>query len=226
MENKRLPRPTPSDYEKRAAYHKSQTEGNGSSSVDEYLEFVNTLDWSAELFKEEGKYGLKNALGEMLLPPDFENFSLLTYAEINKGDRVVAMQNGKYGVVLADGTGTWLVSPEYDYIGYPNQITHVYKDGKCGILDLINGGFLIPLECESVDDYNGFLFCNGIGFYEKGGKTGVINRYASFTRPVFEEAERGAAGNVKVKFEGQWGFIDEDNQFTTVEDKAYYTYDI
>ena len=33
-------------------------------------------------------------------------------------------------------------------------------------------------------------------------------------------------GNVKVKYNGEWGFVGEDNKFTAEEDEAYYFFDI
>ena len=225
MSNEKLPKPTPADYEKRVANNRLFTEGTNPDQDLINLEFLDSIDWSAEIFEQDGKYGVKTALGEMVLPPVFDNFWGLTSSEIKKGDRVVAVQNGKCGVAIADGTYTWLVKPEYDFIGYPNQITHVKKDGKWGLLDIINGKFLISLECDSIDDYMGFPFSNGIGFYEKGGKTGVITQFGTFTEPIFEEVEKDSDGDVKVKFNGQWGFINEGNEFTLDENEAYYSYD-
>ena len=64
-------------------------------------------------------------------------------------------------------------------------------------------------------DNDGFLFCNRIGFYKKDGKYGVIGDWGAHTEPIFEDVEMEPDGDVKVKYNGEWGFIGEDNKFTT-----------
>ena len=223
MEIEKLLKPTPADYEKRDAFNKMLSDKNHSDElVFEQLDFLNSIDWGGELFMDGGKCGLKNALGEIMLAPVFEDMKLLTQHDVNKGDRIVARQNGKWGVVLADGAGTWLVQPEYDAIGYPNNLTYVCKDGKWGVIDLSRQEFLIPPECDKIFADNGFMFINGIGFYEKGGKTGVVTASGEFTEAIFEDVESEPDEYVKVKLNGEWGFINENNQFTAEEEEAWY----
>jgi hypothetical protein len=157
-----------------------------------------------------------------MLAPVFEDMKLLSQHDIKKGDRIVVQQNGKWGVILADGIGTWLVQPEYDYVGYPNTITHVCKDGKWGVLNLSTLSFLIPPECDKIFVDNGFMFTNGIGYYEKDGKTGVISASGEFTGAIFDDVNGDPEGCVKVMLNGEWGFINKENEFTTDEEEAYY----
>lgn len=223
MEEKKLLRPTAADYEKRAYYGKIISDEGMDSDVNmEYLEFLNQFDWGGELFMDGELCGLKNALGEVMLAPAFEDMKLMTQRDIKKGDRIVAQQNGKWGVVLADGVGTWLVGPEYDTVGYPNDLTYVCKDCKWGVLNLTTLSFLIPVECDKIYADSGFMFTNGIGYYEKDGKTGVISASGEFTGAIFDEVDGDPDGFVKVKYNGEWGFINEENEFTTDEEEAYY----
>jgi hypothetical protein len=227
MTEKKLPKPTPAEYEKRAEFNRLFDEGGVSNKLnDEYLDLMNSYDWGTDLIHDGDKVGLKTALGEVILPPLFENFRMLTMQELKKDDKVVAMLNGKWGVIAADGIGTWILPPEFDYIGYPNNITHVCKDGKWGVYDLSKGEYLIPPECEMVYDNDGFLFCNRIGSYKKDGKYGVIADWGSFTEPIFEEVDMEPDGWVKVRYNGEWGFINEDNKFTAGEDDSYYSFDV
>jgi hypothetical protein len=218
MQENKLPRPTPADYLKRKEIEKADQ--------DAWVDIMNSFDWSHELTKDGELVGLKTALGEVLLPPVFENFKMMTKQELKKGERVVTQQGGKWGVIIADGTGTWLIKPEYDYIGYPNDITHVCKSDKWGVIDLLKGEFLIEPECEMVYDNSGFLFCNRIGFNKKDGKYGVLADWGAHTAPVFEEVEMEPDGYVKVKYNWEWGFVGEDNKFTAEEDEAYYLFEI
>ena len=219
MENKTLPKPTLADYAKRDAYNEAYEKW----SSDEYLEFMNSIDWSAEIFTVDDKHGLKTALGEVILPPIFEDIHVFTFIDYNKGKLVTAAVNGKYGVVKADGVGTWIIEPNFDYIGIPNSLTHVYINNKWGVIKLPSGEYLIPPECDSVSRNNGFLFVNDVAIYEKDGKTGVITSDGHFSAPEFDEVEWWDDGAVKVKLNGEWGYIDENDQFTTNEDEAYYS---
>jgi hypothetical protein len=131
MNENKLPKPTPADYEKRAGFDKLFKEEKVTNELNsEYLDLMNSFDWGAELIYEGTSVGLKTSLGEVILPPLFEDFRMMTMQELKKGDRDVTQLGGKWGVIIADGTGTWLIKPEFDYIGYPNQVTHVCKDGK------------------------------------------------------------------------------------------------
>ena len=223
MEEKKLLRPTPADYEKRAYYEEIISEQGMDSEVDdEYMEFLNRFEWGGELYMDGELCGLKNALGEVLLAPVFEDMKLLSQHDIEKGDRIVAQQNSKWGVVLADGVGTWLVQPEYDTIGYPNSLTYVCKNGKWGVLNLATFEFLIPLECDKIYADNGFMFINGVGVYEKDDRKGIVSSSGEFTGAIFDDVDCEPDEHVKVLLNGEWGYINEGNEFTSDLEEAYY----
>jgi len=217
MEKEKLPRPAADDYLRRKELEKKDP--------DAWVDMMNSFDWSHELIKDGDLVGIRSALGEDLLPPIFENFKLMTNQEVNFGDRVVARHEGKWGVMIANGKGFWRIRPEFDYIGYPNDLTHVLKDGKWGVFDLVNGDYLIKPECEEIPEWNGFMFMNRIGFYKKDGKWGVVTDWGTFTKPIFEEYGGDTDdGQVEVMYQGKWGYINEKNEFTLDEDEAYYYY--
>ena len=214
------PKPTLTDYEKRREYEESDDLFNN----DTYLDFVNSINWDCETFEEGDFVGLKNALGEVILKPKYEDINVFLGFETNRDDHVAVKHNGKWGVAIADGIGTWLIEPEFDHIGYPNQLMPVYKNGKWGVLDIKLKEYLIPIECDSISYDYGFMFINGLAVYRKNDKQGVINDRGEFTDAIFDEVD-WAEGSVKVLFNGEWGFIDEKNQFTLDEDEAYYSAD-
>lgn len=223
MDDNILPKPTGADL---LRLRELEKEENGGAWSAEYVDQWNSFDWSPELIVEGDKCGLKNAFGEMILPVEFEDVKLLSSTLVETGGRVVAMQDGKWGVVLADLKGTWLIKPEFEYIGFPNNITHVRKGGLWGVMDISKGVYLIAPECEHVDDSNGFMFVNGMASYKKDGLWGVICADGSFTEAAFEDVELEPEEWVKVKYKGEWGYIDENTQFTLYEDEAYYTMDM
>lgn len=228
----RLPRPTPQEYEKREEYNRRLNENWSGKINDEYLAFLNSYDWDTDIIIRKGKFGLRTALGEVILPPRFEGLNVLfirpkKVRELKMGDRVVACKDGRYGVVIADGTGTWIIEPIYDFIGYPNDLAHVCIGGKWGVLNIRKNEYMIEPECEVVYDNNGFLFSNRIGFYKKDGLIGVIGDWGGFTAPLFEDfGGEMDSGPVKVKYKGDWGYINKENEFTADEDDAYYFYSL
>lgn len=189
---------------------------------EEDLVFVNRFNWSPEVYEVNGKKGLKNCIGEVLTDAVYDDFYNLPNFDISLHDKVVAVVNNKCGVVLLDGKGTWLVQPEYDYIGYPNQITYMKKEGKWGVYNLYENKFILPLVCDWLSHENGFLFCNEVAFYGIGDKTGVILGNGEFTRAMFDDVEMEDNGTVKVFYQKEWGYVNEEGQFTKDEDEAYF----
>ena len=225
----KLPRPGPAEYLKRDEYNRQMDKNRSGKLDNEYLNFLNSWDWDTDVIRKGGKYGLRTALGEIILPPLFENLKLLSSrrgkaGELKKGDWVVAMKDGRWGVVEADGKGKWLIEPEYDYIGFPNNITHFLKDGKWSVMKISTRECLVK-DCDEVTTWNGFMFMNRVGTYKKKGKWGVIMDWGGMTKPLFDDVSGDTDdGPVEVKYDGKNGFINEKNEFTEEEDEAYYRY--
>jgi len=221
MENQKAPRPTTEKYREFRELKKQSKTLNREDRIHSLIfDMISEYDMSTEVFQSGEKWGLKNPIGEVILQPLYDNFMRLTSQDLDTDDLVVAELNDKWGVLRIDGEGSWVIEPEYDYIGYPNPITHVRKGDKWGVIKVPEGDFLIPLDCDSIDDWNGFMFANGISFYHRGGKTGVIAEWGQFTDAIFEEIDFDPDLYVKVLYEGKWGYIDSNNQFTEDEDEA------
>lgn len=227
MEELKKPKATQADFEKRDNLIVLLNEKWSGEVNNEFLEMMNSLDWDTEIIRDGEKCGLRNWKGEILLPPVFDDFGLFKgtagkYREMYKGERITAKKDDKWGVVAADGTGTWIVDPVYDWIGYPNDLTHVCINGKWGVLNITGGKYLIEPVCDTVVDFRGSMFCNGIGFYRKDGKYGVIESQGNFTEPIFDDYEGAPEGAVKVMYNGEWGYVNEEGNFTTEIEEAYY----
>lgn len=222
MEDKKRPKPGPEDYLRFRELEQQMVPGEWD---EEWVELYDAYDWSPELVKEGDKCGLKNLLGEIILPAEYDNFKLMDSAIVEKGDRIVAIKDGRWGVVIADGTGTWLVEPEFDYIGYPNDLTNVKKGDHWGVLNITNGEYLIPPHCEKVFENNGLIFINGIGYYQKEGKIGIITEDSDITEAIFDAVDPTPSGWVKVLCDERWGYIDENDQFTERPEDAAYSFD-
>lgn len=217
MKEKVKRKPSKKEYEK---YNAILEQGDWS---EDDIKFLDQIDISSDVFEENGNHGLKNCLGEVLIKSQYQDFMTLSSYDIKKGDRVTAMQNGKWGVLRVNTDEEWLAEPIYDFIGYPNRITFVVKEGVYGVMDLEDKKFIIPLHCESVSSDNGFLFCNGIAQFGIEGKIGVIRENGEFTEALFDEVEAIEVGEqVKVRIGEEWGVINKEGKFDTNEDEAYY----
>ncbi len=212
------PRPSQAGLQRRLELERS------GQTNDEYADLCRAFDWSAGLFVGNGLYGLKNAAGELLLPPLYDEFMHLDGQFLKPGDRVVACFNGSWGIVVAGQPLKWLVDPIYDYIGYPDDIAPVFIQGKWGVMNIPEGRYIIGPKCEEIYADKGKFFINGIGFFRKNGKFGVITDLGRHTQPVFDDADMVPSGWVKVKYKDSWGFIDENDQFTLDEYKAFYAF--
>ena len=173
-----------------------------------------------ETFTENGLKGIRTEEGTILLPALFDD--ILETSLLQAGDLLAVKQNGLWGIARADGEGTWVHQPHFDYVGFVSNLTPVRKDGKWGVLNVETASYLIPLECDAVYLWAGHLFLNNTGTYIKDGKYGVIRPDGHFTAPIFEDVEAEYETLLKVKLEGVWGYLDANDQFTTDEDAAFW----
>ena len=214
MENLQLPKPTRAQFEHMLTI---------TNFTDTEIDFLNQCDWSNEIIEADEKFGLKNCIGEQLVVPNYENFMLLSGIPLKIDDKLTAMKNGLWGILIIDGaSGVWYLEPFYDYIGYPNPIVACKKDNKWGILNSETKTFIIPMVCDYVSDENGFIFCNGVGFYEIAGKHGVILQNGEHTQAIFDEIKYEINEPIKVRIDQNWGYINQHGELTNDSDEAYF----
>lgn len=215
MTHQEKPRPTAAEYAKRQEILNELGEES-----DAYLEFLNAYNWSTQMFKDDELYGLKDAKGDVILEAGYEGFRLFSSDELQKEDRVVAKLNGHWGVLVIKNSGSWLIEPEYDDIGYPDVLTHVRKDNQWGVLNIEKKDFVLPLGGGHMQAESGFMFVNGIGVYENKGKFGVILENGSYTKAHFDKVDDEPFGLVKVRQNKVWGYIDTNGDFTLKKNEA------
>ena len=192
-----------------------------SPESSEFHYLYNQFDWSTQTFQVNGKYGLKNCIGEQLVAPQYDDFMSLSGSDIALGRRVVAKKDGLWGVLIADGTGKWLLEPEFDYIGYPNSITFVHKEGKYSVIDLSSMKWIVT-GCETLSFEQGILFVNSVAFYEINGKIGVILANGHHTDALYDEIDQEDNGTIKARIDDKWGFISQDGILVEDWDDAYF----
>lgn len=175
-------------------------------------EIKRKFDWTSEITGTTGSHGIKNCLDEQIVPNALEDFKYIGLQYIAKGYFLVAQKDNQWGVLKADCFVHWVIEPIYDYISFPNDLLAVSKDGKWGVLDLTSNEFVIPLEQDSVSVRDDSIFYDGIAFYEKDGKIGLLNEYGQKTEAIFAKVD--FTDNVHVLFNGKWGYANEIGEFT------------
>ena len=66
-------------------------------------------------------------------------------------------------------------------------------------------------------------FLNGTSIFKIEGKYGVLDAGGDMTEAIFDEVNPDLEGWVEVKYNGEWGYIDEDGQFTKDEEEASFS---
>jgi hypothetical protein len=180
------------------------------------------------IFKLNGKYGIRSLNNEILVPAEYDDFVLLSGFDIQKGDRITAIKDDKYGVLSVNGESTsWILEPIYEFIGVPNNVTYVYKDGEYAVYNFRDKCFIIEHIEELSVHAPGFFCANGIGTFTKKNKKGIITEDGRFTEANFDDIDEGDwHGLVKVKEGDQWGYVNADNNFTQDEDECAYFFEV
>ena len=164
-------------------------------AYQKYLRYYDDHNWDDYTVVKDGKEGLYNHLGEVLVPPVYAH--LIWYrTRSKKGVRIVAIdENDKMALITVDGEGTPVTGFDYDSIKPVNvgfmDYWVVYKDGKCGIIDE-EGNTVLPIEMDDIDYlYNCLddsdMYTDAVVVLIKDGKYGLMLQDNTVIPPVYDE---------------------------------------
>ena len=184
----------------------SALNGQKSKIMDSY-------DWSDQEIKENGKAGLSDCFGEVLIPAEYDETWFRANYFVTREKPIACKKEDKWGMVLPDGKGTIVTEFRYDniflgeYYSFWNFII-VVKDDKYGFID-IKGNSLTPIELDEI-----YQPCNDMGMVRKGEKYGFIYCNGEYIEPVYEEISFSQGDNrYLVKLNGKWGYVDRNKNF-------------
>jgi hypothetical protein len=188
---------------------------------DEYLDFVNSYDWTAVMFYKYKKCGIKSATGKVLVPALYDEILYIPHW-VNEQSYVAACLQNKWGIVKADGKNTTVTLFEYDNINpIQGNMAVVRKGDKWGYID-VNGLLSTPLHFDYIYDFGEYTFVNGISIFRKDGLYGVTDG-VEFSKPVFDEIDViELDGYVSGIFNSKHGYINKDGEFTEDQEEAYW----
>lgn len=193
---------------------------NSQADFDKVLAFEQEYDVFTKVYSEDGKFGVKDAIGEILVPAMFDEIGY-TYADSCRGFAVPVIKDGKMALVSPDGKGTMLTDAIYDEIRFCDCSFILYKDGKQG-LATGSGLVVVPAEMDEV-----FLPMNDLVVFTKDGKNGfAMSGTGLITEPEYDDFVIAENEYLMIFKNGQKGYIDEQGSFTTEEDMKFFHADI
>ena len=187
----------------------------------EYDAIREMYDLFDQVFEMDGKVGLCNVAGKVLVPAVYKAFSeTYVYRRYGYVMPVPACDfNDKYALVKSDGKGTPLCEFEYEMIKFMFGSCAFYRCWKkvggkmlSGVIDC-DGNMVVPCEMDVV-----YAVANNIAVIEKDGKFGGITMDNFYLEPVYDEVE-DKDGYLYVCKEGIWGYISRKGEFIDENDE-------
>lgn len=150
---------------------------------------------------KEGKYGVLNLKGEIVIPFRFDYISKFNY-------RIAEAElNGEFFYINEEGEV--LFEEKYDRIcGFQEEMGAVLMGNLRGFINL-NGEIAIPCQYNEVKN-----FSEGYAAVEKNNKWGFIDRTGELlVDNRFVEVRNFQEGYAAVKIGEKWGFVDREGRF-------------
>lgn len=156
-----------------------------SSDYDKLNAFIEEYDLYTKVFEENGKMGVKDAAGQILVPAEFDEVGY-TFMDHCKPLAVPVLKEGKFALAALDGKGTMLSGFEFDEIHYTPECCYILvKDGKSGF-SMVYEGITTEAVYEDCE-----IECDAYLEVVKDGVKGFIDSNGEFTTNE-DEAHFGA----------------------------------
>lgn len=171
---------------------------------------------------KNGKKGLKDCLGNILVPANYDGFYFLPRILEHPGSNVsvIAIRDEKYVITTLDGSGKELTDREYDVIRLARNdhpyITYIYRrDGALSWGFMNNKGEEL---CDCIVDSIG-IGLNSI-VYESGDKMGYWQFSTAFLPPIYDNIEMLGEFDDPLLFtlNGIQGYVKFDGSFLPLSD--------
>ena len=191
------------------------------------------LDMRDVVYEEDGKVGIKDLEGNILVPALFDAIpELYVNRHIDDGWGQLSwcypvVKNGKHYLYMLpirkNPEGGLLTKQEgydriYRYYGLRIAYFVCERNGKKGLLDPYMSRECIPCEMDEIYDSLDFDGCIP---FKKDNKWGLYFGGAA-TAPIFDELNICSEEYARVRLANQWGWIDENAKFTTDQSAAFF----
>ena len=187
------------------------------SDLEKIEEFEKEYDVFTKEYEENGKRGIKDAAGEILVPAIFDDIAY-TFTDRMRSIAVPVIKDGKMALVKPDGKGTLLTGFDYGHIVFDDYYYVLISGEKKGLATM-GGNVIIPAEMDEI-----YTPCNDLAAFTKDGKFGfTMIGYNIITEPIYESYDIVTEWDyLQVVKDGVTGWIDESGNFTTDEDERFF----
>ena len=151
---------------------------------DKLRNYEKSLDWSPGIFEKDGKYGIRDINGKILLPAKFDEIKERPSGRYSHYSPAIIRQGKHWGLRSLDKGNRILLRTYFDDIIYRGIMTgyEIIDNEKHGLVDT-NGEMLIPWRMDFwVERRDWLLFIivsdQHIGFY---------NHYGLYIEPKYEK---------------------------------------
>ena len=227
-EQKKLPKATPEivkEYnelqQKLKGLDPSWTDKEANEVSGRIYELEQKYDWFNVVFTDPitRKKGLKTVAGELIAPAQYDGFNELQSYVYSPHAPVIAIKDGKCGIIKGDGTDLLLCDFKFDDIR-TYTFTSLFLARWDGVKEnfgiiAANGEIICPNILTSYDAQP----CNGIAQLFSGDKYGVIylDTYQCVL-PEYDDLEMDAEADIVFIKGDKRGYITEGKgEFVTVE---------
>ena len=180
---------------------------------EEYNDLIASYDWNDIVFEENGKKGLKDVKGQVVVPALYDDFSdLAPYYEYPK--RVIAYLNGKVALVKRNGEGTPITDFEFSQMErIPcSPFYAVWKEeDDAHFAVMYDGKVITPYEIEVYGDV-----VDGGVWLGANGKTGLLYYVGEiiYIKPQYDSIyDEGVGGDFFFVKDGVAGRLTLDGRF-------------
>ena len=183
--------------------------------------YIGRYDWFDTLFEENGKFGLKDLKGEVIVPAKYDGFPERYHFIYTHDVPRVALLHGKACLVKADGSGEELTPLDYDAISYMIILPYfqVKKGDKLGIIGT-DGRVVVPCILDQI-----FTPMGNCVVFKADGKYGILDSSWDnlYVEPQFDNIEYiDMEQPYTVTKDGVEGVINEKGEFLTDEESLDY----
>lgn len=191
-------------------------------AIKEMGDIFENYSLDAIIFKgENGKHGLKDCLGNILVPAKYDGFDFVPKPLEYERNGVIAIRAGRYVVVTLDGTGTELTKDAYDEIRLASYLnpSSPYIFRKNGLSAWGFMGYMGEEITECIADH----FCDQwvYAYYSNGDLWGYWEYYYKvLLPPIYDniESEDEPGGLLLFTLNGKQGYVKFDGTFIPLDE--------
>lgn len=187
-----------------------------------YIDLVNKHDFTNKVYQDEnGKFGVVNCLGEVLIRAKYDQIKYFDQAGIPpRPIQAIAREGDHEWLVGSHLIGEILYAKEIrPHLASISPVT--FRDGDKWNIACAEGFPLLQFGFDKITpDANDFWWIS------LDGKEGFIAPGFDIIWPEFDSVKVGSDQRIIVTKDGREGYVDEDGEFTTDPDRAYYRFDL